>query len=139
MRPSRTDRSCPARSSLVSGEQNGAVNRLAVVSTNCLPPTFLTGFFGMNSTCMTDESEDRIVFRSPAVGLQAVVPLIARHVLHRTRRWRRLRDNGPPTGDPGAVGTPRCGRPAPGRSGRRPGVTVSGRRSGRRRHGGSRR
>ncbi|MDX3259760.1 hypothetical protein AB0N87_29790 [Streptomyces sp. NPDC093228] len=49
----------------------------------------------MNFTYMTDELESRIVFWALAVGLQAVVPLIALHVLHRTRLWRRPRENGP--------------------------------------------
>ncbi|MFF7211544.1 CorA family divalent cation transporter [Streptomyces sp. NPDC008238] len=81
-------------SSLVSGEQNGVINRLAIVSTIFLPLTFLTGFFGMNFTYMTDELESKIVFWLLAVGLQALVMLVAVYVLHRTRIWRRLRDDG---------------------------------------------
>ncbi|MFB7293446.1 magnesium transporter CorA family protein [Actinacidiphila glaucinigra] len=81
-------------SSLVSGEQNGVINRLAIVSTIFLPLTFLTGFFGMNFTYMTDELESRDVFWLLAVGLQALVLVIAVYVLHRTRIWRRLRDDG---------------------------------------------
>ncbi|MEU4092935.1 CorA family divalent cation transporter [Streptomyces sp. NPDC026673] len=81
-------------SSLVSGEQNGVINRLAIVSTIFLPLTFLTGFFGMNFTYMTDELESRIVFWLLAVGLQALVLFIALYALHRTRIWRKLRDDG---------------------------------------------
>lgn len=81
-------------SSLVSGEQNGVINRLAIVSTIFLPLTFLTGFFGMNFTYMTDELESRIVFWLLAVGLQAMVLFIALYALHRTRIWRKLRDDG---------------------------------------------
>ncbi|MFE7326347.1 CorA family divalent cation transporter [Streptomyces sp. NPDC057565] len=80
-------------SSLVSGEQNGVINRLAIVSTIFLPLTFLTGFFGMNFTYMTDELESRAVFWLLAVGVQVIVLLIALYVLHRTRLWRKLHDD----------------------------------------------
>ncbi|MFE4954791.1 CorA family divalent cation transporter [Streptomyces sp. NPDC056653] len=79
----------------MSGEQNGVINRLAIVSTIFLPLTFLTGFFGMNFTYMTDELESTTVFWLLAVGLQAIVLFIALYVLHRTRLWRKLRDDGP--------------------------------------------
>lgn len=69
------------------------INRLAIVSTIFLPLTFLTGFFGMNFTYLTDELESRDVFWLLAVGLQAVFLLIALYALHRTRIWRRLRDD----------------------------------------------
>ncbi|MGW1884158.1 CorA family divalent cation transporter [Streptomyces sp. NPDC001970] len=81
-------------SNLVAGEQNGVINRLAIVSTIFLPLTFLTGFFGMNFTYMTDELESGVVFWLLAVGLQAVVLLIALYALHRTRIWRKLREDG---------------------------------------------
>lgn len=81
-------------SSLVSGEQNNVINRLAIVSTIFLPLTFLTGFFGMNFTYLTDELESRGIFWLLAVGLQVVFLLIALYALHRTRLWRKLRDDG---------------------------------------------
>ncbi|GGS21210.1 hypothetical protein Snoj_22240 [Streptomyces nojiriensis] len=80
-------------SSLVSGDQNGVINRLAVVSTIFLPLTFLTGFFGMNFAYLTDELESRAVFWLLAVGLQVVFLLVALYVLHRTRLWRMLRED----------------------------------------------
>ncbi len=80
-------------SSLVSGEQNGVINRLAIVSVIFLPLSFLTGFFGMNFTYMTDELESGVVFWLLAVGLQVAVLCVALYVLHRTRLWRRLRDD----------------------------------------------
>ncbi|RFC74914.1 cation transporter [Streptomyces sp. AcE210] len=79
-------------SSLATGEQNGVINRLAIVSTIFLPLTFLSGFFGMNFTYLTDELESKVVFWLLAVGLQVVVLFAAFYVLHRTRIWRRLRD-----------------------------------------------
>ncbi|MFE0510054.1 CorA family divalent cation transporter [Streptomyces sp. NPDC058964] len=79
--------------SLVSGEQNGVINRLAIVSTIFLPLSFLTGYFGMNFTYMTDELESKFVFWLLAVGLQLGVLFIALYVLHRTKLWRRLRDS----------------------------------------------
>ncbi|MFE2552769.1 CorA family divalent cation transporter [Streptomyces sp. NPDC059355] len=79
-------------SSLVSGEQNGVINRLAIVSTIFLPLTFLTGFFGMNFAYLTDELESRSIFWALAVGLQVVFLAGALYVLHRTRIWRRLHD-----------------------------------------------
>lgn len=69
------------------------INRLAIVSTIFLPLTFLTGFFGMNFTYLTDELESRDIFWLLAVGLQAVFLLVALYALHRTRIWRRLRDD----------------------------------------------
>ena len=81
-------------SSLVSGEQNNVINRLAIVSTIFLPLTFLTGFFGMNFTYLTDELESRSIFWLLAVGLQVVFLFVALYALHRTRLWRRLRDDG---------------------------------------------
>ncbi|MCX4539690.1 CorA family divalent cation transporter [Streptomyces sp. NBC_01565] len=84
-------------SSLVSGDQNGVINRLVVVSTIFLPLTFLTGFFGMNFAYLTDELESGVVFWLLAVGLQVVFVVIALYVLHRTRLWRRLRED---EGDP---------------------------------------
>lgn len=82
-------------STLVSGEQNGVINRLAIVSVIFLPLSFLTGFFGMNFTYMTDGLESGIVFWLLAVGLQLAVLCVALYVLHRTRVWRRLRDDEP--------------------------------------------
>ncbi|MFF4103850.1 CorA family divalent cation transporter [Streptomyces sp. NPDC001903] len=79
--------------SLVSGEQNGVINRLAIVSTIFLPLTFLTGFFGMNFAYLTDELESRVIFWVLAVGLQVVFLAGALYVLHRTRIWRRLHDD----------------------------------------------
>ncbi|MDX3234838.1 CorA family divalent cation transporter [Streptomyces sp. ME03-5709C] len=89
-----TRRAFASYSSLVSGEQNGVINRLTIVSTIFLPLTFLTGFFGMNFTYMTDELESKVVFWLLAVGLQALVMFIAVYALHRTRIWRKLRDDG---------------------------------------------
>ncbi|MFF7123436.1 CorA family divalent cation transporter [Streptomyces sp. NPDC008240] len=79
-------------STLVSGEQNAVINRLAIVSVIFLPLSFLTGFFGMNFTYLTDELESGAVFWLLAIGLQVVVVFVALYVLHRTRIWRRLRD-----------------------------------------------
>lgn len=80
-------------SSLVAGEQNGVINRLAIVSVIFLPLSFLTGFFGMNFTFLTDKLETRDEFWLIAVGLQAMVLCGSLYVLHRTRIWRRLRDD----------------------------------------------
>ncbi|MFH8339965.1 CorA family divalent cation transporter [Streptomyces sp. AM6-12] len=79
-------------SSLVAGEQNNVINRLAIVSVIFLPLSFLTGFFGMNFAFLTDELESRAVFWLLAIGLQVCVLAGAFYVLHRTRIWRRLRD-----------------------------------------------
>lgn len=85
-----TRRAFATYSSLVSGEQNGVINRLAIVSTIFLPLTFLTGYFGMNFSYLTDEMESRAVFWLLAVALQAGVLVAALYVLHRTRIWRML-------------------------------------------------
>lgn len=57
-----------------------------------LPLSFITGFFGMNFTFLTNRLETRGEFWLLAVGLQAVVLLGSIYVLHRTRIWRRLLD-----------------------------------------------
>ncbi|MEU9446715.1 CorA family divalent cation transporter [Streptomyces sp. NPDC048304] len=80
-------------SSLVAGEQNGVINRLAIVSVIFLPLSFITGFFGMNFTFLTNRMETRDEFWLLAVGLQAIVLLGSLYVLHRTRIWRRLLDD----------------------------------------------
>ncbi|MGW6979293.1 magnesium transporter CorA family protein [Streptomyces sp. NPDC054932] len=80
-------------SSLVSADQNGVINRLAIVSTIFLPLTFLTGFFGMNFAYLTDELESGAVFWILAVGLQVAFLAIALYTLHRTGLWRRLRND----------------------------------------------
>ncbi|MFI9246037.1 CorA family divalent cation transporter [Streptomyces sp. NPDC053086] len=85
-------RALASYSSLVAGEQNSVINRLAIVSVIFLPLSFLTGFFGMNFTYLTDELESGAVFWLLAVGLQVSVVFAAFYVLHRTRVWRRLRD-----------------------------------------------
>jgi magnesium transporter len=88
-----TRRAFASYSSLVAGEQNGVINRLAIVSVIFLPLSFLTGFFGMNFTFLTNRLESRDEFWLLAVGLQAAVLLGSLYVLHRTRVWRRLRED----------------------------------------------
>jgi magnesium transporter len=88
-----TRRAFASYSSLVAGEQNGVINRLAIVSVVFLPLSFLTGFFGMNFTFLTDKLESRDEFWLLAVGLQAFVLVVSLYVLHRTRIWRRLRED----------------------------------------------
>ncbi|MEW2418440.1 CorA family divalent cation transporter [Streptomyces sp. NPDC046866] len=85
-------RAFASHSSLVSGDQNGVLNRLAIVSTIFLPLTFLTGFFGMNFAYLTNELDSRAVFWLLAVGLQVVFLAMALFGLHRTGLWRRLQD-----------------------------------------------
>ncbi|MFJ3778395.1 CorA family divalent cation transporter [Streptomyces sp. NPDC090075] len=79
--------------SLVAGEQNGVINRLAIVSVIFLPLSFLTGFFGMNFEFLTNRLETRDEFWLLAVGLQLVAVLGSLVLLHRSRIWRRLRDD----------------------------------------------
>ncbi|MFF8730508.1 CorA family divalent cation transporter [Streptomyces sp. NPDC015171] len=86
-------RASASYSSLVADEQNGVINRLAIVSVVFLPLSFLTGFFGMNFTFLTDKLESRDEFWLLAVGLQVLVLFGSLYVLHRTRIWRRLRQD----------------------------------------------
>ncbi|WP_246042560.1 CorA family divalent cation transporter [Streptomyces globosus] len=69
------------------------VYRLAIVSVVFLPLSFITGFFGMNFTFLTDSLQSRDEFWLLAVGLQVLVLSISLYVLHRTRIWRRLRED----------------------------------------------
>jgi magnesium transporter len=87
-----TRRAFASYSSLVAGEQNGVINRLTIVSVIFLPLSFLTGFFGMNFTYLTDELESKAVFWLLAIGLQVCVLLASFYVLRRTHLWRRLHD-----------------------------------------------
>ncbi|MET8816235.1 CorA family divalent cation transporter [Streptomyces sp. NPDC004549] len=87
-----TRRAFASYSSLVAGEQNGVINRLAIVSVVFLPLSFLTGFFGMNFTFLTDKLESRDEFWLFAIALQILVLVLSLYVLHRTRIWRRLRE-----------------------------------------------
>lgn len=88
-------------SSLVSGDQNGVINRLAIVSTIFLPLSFLTGFFGMNFAYLTNELESGAVFWLLAVGLNVVFLIAALYVLHRTQIWRMLHADEGDDGDEG--------------------------------------
>ncbi|MBV2354996.1 CorA family divalent cation transporter [Streptomyces sp. J2-1] len=88
-----TRRAFAGYSSLVAGEQNGVINRLAIVSTIFLPLSFLTGYFGMNFTYLTDVIQSRVLFWLLAVGLQVGVLVVALYVLHRTHIWRRFRSD----------------------------------------------
>lgn len=69
------------------------INRLAIVSVIFLPLSFLTGFFGMNFEFLTNRLETRDEFWLLAVGLQLVAVLGSLFLLHRSRIWRRLRDD----------------------------------------------
>ncbi|MFF3913142.1 CorA family divalent cation transporter [Streptomyces sp. NPDC001852] len=87
-----TRRAFASYSSLVAGEQNGVINRLAIVSVIFLPLSFLTGFFGMNFTFLTNRLETKDEFWLLAVGLQILALIGSFYLLHRTRIWRTLRD-----------------------------------------------
>ncbi|WP_330461569.1 CorA family divalent cation transporter [Streptomyces sp. NBC_00820] len=80
-------------SSLVGGEQNAVINRLTVVSTIFLPLTFITGFFGMNFTYLTNELTSEVVFWLLAVALQVAILFAALYVVRHTQFWRELREN----------------------------------------------
>ncbi|MEU9411937.1 CorA family divalent cation transporter [Streptomyces sp. NPDC048281] len=88
-----TRRAFASYGSLVAGEQNGVINRLAIVSVIFLPLSFLTGFFGMNFEFLTNRLETRDEFWLLAVGLQLVAVVGSLVLLHRSRIWRRLRDD----------------------------------------------
>ncbi|MEV5956433.1 CorA family divalent cation transporter [Streptomyces sp. NPDC051987] len=87
-----TRRAFASYGSLVAGEQNGVINRLTIVSVIFLPLSFLTGFFGMNFEFLTNRLETRDEFWLLAVGLQLVAVVGSLFLLHRSRIWRRLRD-----------------------------------------------
>lgn len=88
-----TRRAFASYGSLVAGEQNGVINRLAIVSVIFLPLSFLTGFFGMNFAFLTNRLETRDEFWLLAVGLQLLAVVGSLFLLHRSRIWRRLRDD----------------------------------------------
>ncbi|MFD5537826.1 CorA family divalent cation transporter [Streptomyces sp. NPDC127079] len=88
-----TRRAFASYGSLVAGEQNGVINRLAIVSVIFLPLSFLTGFFGMNFAFLTNRLETKDEFWLLAVGLQLLAVVGSLFLLHRSRIWRRLRDD----------------------------------------------
>ncbi|MGW1891789.1 magnesium transporter CorA family protein [Streptomyces sp. NPDC002004] len=96
-----TRRAMVTYSSLVGGEQNAVINRLTILSTIFLPLTFLTGFFGMNFSYMTNELTSEVTFWLLAVALQVAVLVAALYVVRRTQFWRELRgdDSGSGTED----------------------------------------
>jgi magnesium transporter len=85
--------SLDAYMSMVSNRLNDVMKQLTIIATVFLPLSFLTGFFGMNFTFMTDKLETRDEFWLLAVGLQLVAVVGSLFLLHRSRIWRRLRDD----------------------------------------------
>ncbi|MFJ2393103.1 MULTISPECIES: CorA family divalent cation transporter [unclassified Streptomyces] len=86
-----TRRAAGSYASIVADQQNLVINRLTVVSMIFLPLSFLTGFFGMNFTFLTNRLSSEDSFLALGLGLQAASVVAALYyVLYRTH-WRQLR------------------------------------------------
>ncbi|MFB7330228.1 CorA family divalent cation transporter [Streptomyces adustus] len=84
-------RAAGSYASLIADQQNVVINRLTVVSMIFLPLSFLTGFFGMNFTFLTNRMESEDSFLWLGLGLQLLAVVMAMYyVLYRTH-WRQLR------------------------------------------------
>lgn len=89
-----TRRAADTYASLVADQQNLVINKLAIASVIFLPLSFLTGFFGMNFTYLTNAMSSERSFLALGLGMQVCALAVAIYaVLYRTH-WRQLRDGG---------------------------------------------
>ncbi|WP_329203283.1 MULTISPECIES: magnesium transporter CorA family protein [unclassified Streptomyces] len=89
-----TRRAADTYASLVADQQNLVINKLAIASVIFLPLSFLTGFFGMNFTYLTNAMASEQSFLALGLGMQVFALAVAIYaVLYRTH-WRQLRDGG---------------------------------------------
>ncbi|MEV8524174.1 CorA family divalent cation transporter [Streptomyces sp. NPDC052000] len=85
-----TRRAADTYASLVADEQNLVINKLAIASVIFLPLSFITGFFGMNFTYLTNGLTSERSFLTLGVCMQVFALAVAIYfVLYRTH-WRQL-------------------------------------------------
>ncbi|MFF1556020.1 CorA family divalent cation transporter [Streptomyces sp. NPDC058279] len=86
-----TRRAADTYASLVADQQNLVINKLAIASVVFLPLSFLTGFFGMNFTYLTNALTSERSFLTLGVCMQVCALGVAIYfVMYRTH-WRQLR------------------------------------------------
>ncbi|MER5810477.1 CorA family divalent cation transporter [Streptomyces sp. NPDC002033] len=90
-----TRRAADAYASLVADQQNLVINKLAIASVIFLPLSFLTGFFGMNFSFLTNNLTSEKTFLWFGIGMQVCALLVAMYVVLYRTHWRQLRSDRP--------------------------------------------
>ncbi|GAA3120646.1 hypothetical protein GCM10020254_79780 [Streptomyces goshikiensis] len=70
------------------------INKLAIASVIFLPLSFLTGFFGMNFTYLSNHLASEKTFLWFGIGMQVCALFGAMYVVLYRTHWRQLRDGG---------------------------------------------
>ncbi|GHB83982.1 hypothetical protein GCM10010347_63630 [Streptomyces cirratus] len=87
-----TRRAADTYASLVAEQQNLVINKLAIASVIFLPLSFLTGFFGMNFSYLSNHLSSEKTFLWLGIGMQVVALVGAVYVVMYRTHWRQLRD-----------------------------------------------
>ncbi|MFB7784830.1 CorA family divalent cation transporter [Streptomyces vinaceus] len=84
-------RAADAYASLVADQQNLVINKLAIASVIFLPLSFLTGFFGMNFSFLSNSLTGEKIFLWLGIGMQVCALFVAMYVVLYRTHWRQLR------------------------------------------------
>ncbi|MFD4137151.1 CorA family divalent cation transporter [Streptomyces goshikiensis] len=87
-----TRRAADTYASLVADQQNLVINKLAIASVIFLPLSFLTGFFGMNFSYLSNNLSSEKTFLWLGIGMQVCALAVAMYVVLYRTHWRQLRD-----------------------------------------------
>ncbi|MGW6820555.1 magnesium transporter CorA family protein [Streptomyces sp. NPDC055005] len=91
-----TRRAADTYASLVADQQNLVINKLAIASVIFLPLSFLTGFFGMNFSYLSNNLSSERTFLWLGIGMQVCALIVAVYVVMYRTHWRQLRDGRSP-------------------------------------------
>ncbi|MFD7083393.1 CorA family divalent cation transporter [Streptomyces sp. NPDC059918] len=86
-----TRRAADTYASLVAEQQNLVINKLAIASVIFLPLSFLTGFFGMNFSYLSNNLASEQTFLWLGIGMQVCALVVAMYVVLYRTHWRQLR------------------------------------------------
>ncbi|MFJ6054428.1 CorA family divalent cation transporter [Streptomyces sp. NPDC092307] len=87
-----TRRAADTYASLVADQQNLVINKLAIASVIFLPLSFLTGFFGMNFSYLSNNLASEQTFLWLGIGMQVCALVVAMYVVLYRTHWHQLRD-----------------------------------------------
>lgn len=87
-----TRRAADTYASLVADQQNLVINKLAIASVIFLPLSFLTGFFGMNFSYLSNNLASEKTFLWLGIGMQVCALVVAMYVVLYRTHWHQLRD-----------------------------------------------
>ncbi|MFJ3856770.1 CorA family divalent cation transporter [Streptomyces sp. NPDC090085] len=85
-------RAADTYASLVADQQNLVINKLAIASVIFLPLSFLTGFFGMNFSYLSNNLASEQTFLWLGIGMQVCALIVAMYVVLYRTHWHQLRD-----------------------------------------------